>query len=265
MSFTFTSYNVLATGYIKPHFYPRTTPEVLNLEWRIPALVKHIVKLDSDVLCLQEVDEQTLAALRAALEPPGYESYDARKGGHKPDGCSTFFRSKIFKLKQATRLEYSDGNDLQSNSGHVALVMTLEHLGHTLGIANTHLKWDAPGTPLEQRFGYRQMTQWLLEHQNIAPKIDTWIVCGDFNIEPDNELIAMLQKAGFDYAHRGLDIFTCNSNDRAKMIDFIFHSRALQSIPILPPEIDDLTPLPSLEQPSDHLALSTQLEWLAPH
>ena len=264
MSFTLTSYNLLASDYIKPRFYPRTSPEILKPEWRIPALVQHIVKLESDVLCFQEVDQKTLTALRVTLEPMGYEGYDARKGGGKPDGCSTFFRFNKFKLKHLARLEYSDGNSLETHSGHVALTLVLEHSGRNLGIANTHLKWDTPGTPLAQRFGYQQITQWLLEHQEIAPEMDAWMVCGDFNVEPENQLISVLQKAGFEYTHRGLDIHTCNSNDRAKMIDFIFHNHALRSVPMLPPEIDNLTPLPSLEQPSDHLALSAQFEWIAP-
>ena len=260
MSFTLTSYNVLASGYIKPSFYPRTPPDALKPAWRIPALVKRVVNLGSDVLCLQEVDLDTLAALRAALEPLGYVGHDARKGLGKPDGCSTFFRADRFKLKHAQRLEYADGNGLEPDSGHVALVVALEFEGRTVGVANTHLKWDAPGTTLEQRRGYRQIGQWLNEREELAPDADAWVVCGDFNVTPENELITRLQAAGLEYAHVGLDAFTCNSNHRAKMIDYVF-SAGLRSAPITPPEIDDLTPLPSWDQPSDHLPLSARLEW----
>ncbi len=262
MSFTLTSYNVLASSYIKPSFYPRTPPDVLEPLWRIPALVRHVVDLESDVLCLQEVDVQTLAALRVALEPLGYAGHDARKGLGKPDGCTTFFRSSMFKLKHVQRLEYADGNGLEPDSGHVALVVALEFEGRTVAVANTHLKFDPPGTPLEQRRGYRQITQWLNERDRLVPDADAWIVCGDFNVTPENDVIIVLHDAGLEYAHRGLDVYTCNSNDRAKVIDYVFHDAALRSVPILPPGIDDLTPLPSLEQPSDHLALSARLEWV---
>ncbi len=260
MSFTLTSYNVLASSYIRPGFYPRTPPDALNPAWRIPALVKHIVDLGSDVLCLQEVDVNILAALRAALEPLGYVSYDARKGLGKPDGCSTFFRSSIFKPKSVQRLEYADGNGLELDSGHVALVVALEFEGRTVGVANTHLKWDAPGTPLRARVGFRQIVQWLNEREELVPDAEAWIVCGDFNVTPENELIASLRATGLEYAHVGLDAFTCNSNRRAKMIDYVF-SAGLRSAPISPPEIDDLTPLPSWDQPSDHLPLSARLGW----
>jgi mRNA deadenylase 3'-5' endonuclease subunit Ccr4 len=263
VSFTLTSYNVLASSYIKPSFYPRTPPDMLDPAWRIPALVKHVVDLGSDVLCLQEVDVQTLAALRAALEPLGFAGHDARKGLGKPDGCTTFFRIGMFKLKHVYRLEYADGNGLEPNSGHIALIVALEFEGRTVGIANTHLKFDPPSTPLSERRGDRQVTQWLNERDRLVPDVDAWILCGDFNVTPQNDVIAVLHGAGLEYAHRGLDVYTCNSNDRAKMIDYVFHDGALRSTPILPPSIDALTPLPSLEQPSDHLALSARLEWIS--
>lgn len=261
MSFLLTSYNVLASSYIRPHFYPRTMPEWLKPEWRIPALVRHVVSLDSDVLCLQEVDLGTLAALRVALTPLGYAGHDARKGGDKPDGCATFYRTGSFKLRHVERLEYADGNGLEPDSGHVALVVALEHEGCTVGVTNTHLKWDSPDTRLEHRRGYRQIRQWLAERARLVPDADAWIVCGDFNVTPENTLITVLHDAGFEYPHRGLMAPTCNSNDRAKMIDYVFHAGALHSTPILPPVIDNLTSLPSQDQPSDHLALCARLGW----
>jgi mRNA deadenylase 3'-5' endonuclease subunit Ccr4 len=260
VAFTLTSYNVLASSYIKPSFYPRTPPEVLESAWRIPALVRHIVDLESDVLCLQEVERDTFDALQSALGPLGYEGHDARKGLGKPDGCATFFRSSMFNLKRVKRLEYADGNGLEPDSGHIALVVALEHERRTVGVANTHLKWDPPNVPLEQRRGYRQVAQWLAERDRLAPDTDAWIVCGDFNVTPENDVINVLHDAGLEYAHRGLDAPTCNSNNRAKMIDYVFHDAGLRSVPILPPRIDDLTPLPSRDQPSDHLALSARLE-----
>ncbi len=262
MSFTLTSYNVLASSYIKPSFYPRTPPNSLESAWRIPALVKHAVDLGSDVLCLQEVDVQTLAALRVALEPLGFEGHDARKGLGKPDGCATFFRSSLFNVKRVERLEYADGNGLEPDSGHVALVVALEYEGRTVAVANTHLKFDPPSTLLSERRGYRQITQWLVERDRLVPDADAWILCGDFNVTPENDVITVLHDAGLEYAHHGLDAPTCNSNDCAKMIDYVFHDARLRSVPVLPPRIDDLTPLPSLEQPSDHLALSARLEWV---
>jgi mRNA deadenylase 3'-5' endonuclease subunit Ccr4 len=263
VAFTLTSYNVLASSYIKPGFYPRTPPNVLEPAWRIPALVRHVVALESDVLCLQEVEQDTFDALRIALEPLGYEGHDARKGLGKPDGCATFFRSSMFKLKHVKRLEYADGNGLEPDSGHVALVVALEFEGRTVAVANTHLKFDPPGAPLSERRGHRQITQWLNERDQLVPDADAWIVCGDFNVTPQNDVITVLHDAGLEYAHRGMDAPTCNSNDRAKMIDYVFHDSGLRSVPIQPPRIDDLTPLPSRDQPSDHLALSAQLEWVA--
>nr|MDJ0705182.1 hypothetical protein [Leptolyngbyaceae cyanobacterium MO_188.B28] len=52
---------------------------------------------------------------------------------------------------------------------------------------------------------------------------------------------------------------TCNPNWRAKRIDYIFHSTNIASKPAKLMEIDDITPLPSEVEPSDHLAIMALL------
>jgi mRNA deadenylase 3'-5' endonuclease subunit Ccr4 len=50
------TYNVLATAYIEPTRYPLTPPEWLDATTRLPALTAHLIRLDADILCLQEVE-----------------------------------------------------------------------------------------------------------------------------------------------------------------------------------------------------------------
>lgn len=249
MRFRATSYNVLASGYIKPAFYPRVEPALLDPAWRIPALVRHVIALDADLIGLQEVDAATYAALEAGLSPLGFASHYARKAGRKPDGCATFYRRERFGLHGVERLVYADG------SGHIALLVELEQGGRRLGLANTHLKWSPPGADHDRL----QMRELLAA---LATRDGQWIVCGDFNAKPGSEALGLLRRAGYRPTHADPAAFTCNPNGEAKTVDYLCHTVGLGAAPLPLPPIDDRTPLPSHDQPSDHLAVVATFEWL---
>jgi mRNA deadenylase 3'-5' endonuclease subunit Ccr4 len=59
MDFTVATYNVLATAYIKPAWYPQSPKELLDPRHRIPALVEHLVQLRAESLVLPAVDDHT--------------------------------------------------------------------------------------------------------------------------------------------------------------------------------------------------------------
>jgi hypothetical protein len=74
--------------------------------------------------------------------------------------------------------------------------------------------------------------------------------------------VRLLEHAGFVDAYRARpDLNTCNPNRRAKRIDYLFHTPSLRSRPRDLPAITDRTPLPSEQQPSDHLAVGASFEW----
>jgi endonuclease/exonuclease/phosphatase family metal-dependent hydrolase len=92
---------------------------------------------------------------------------------------------------------------------------------------------------------------------------DGQIVCGDFNVTTESYAVAALLGAGFNYSHCGVPgISTGNSNGEAKLIDYLFFRGSLKSHAVAPPVIDGSTPLPSGEQPSDHLPLVARFNWL---
>jgi|GEM_PF-565760 len=262
MSFSLATYNILAQAYITPERYPRTPATVLASTWRRPALVRHVVALNTDVICLQEVEDETFTAVQQVLEPRGYIGHFARKGGGKPDGCATFIRQNALTLCRVHRFMYTDGSGTEHDSGHLALVMLLAYRGRALGVVNTHLQWDPPDRPRDQQRGYRQINQLLQERDRIDPTCEAWIICGDLNVTSESHVVAGLRVAGFDYAHRTSGVmYTCNANARARMIDYIFHTETLRAQPVAVPVIDDQTPLPSFEQPSDHLAIMAHFIW----
>jgi mRNA deadenylase 3'-5' endonuclease subunit Ccr4 len=262
MSFTIATYNVLASAYIQRAHYPRTPAMVLNPVWRIPALVQYIRRLKADILCLQEVEAETFVALRTSLGVMRYDAQYARKYARRPEGCAIFYKRNAFELLSARVIAYADGAGIAPDTGHIALCTLFRSGGGILGVINTHLTWDPPSTPQNAQVGQRQTQQLLTEYVNSASDARGWIIAGDFNVTPDSEIIAMVERAGLRYAHSGLTgVFTCNVNSDARMIDYIFRSSELVAEPQLPVAIDDKTILPSAEQPSDHVPVMAKFDW----
>ena len=86
MAFRAATYNVLASAYINPQWYKGVAAELLRPERRLPALVHHVEGLDADLVCLQEVEDETFAGLQRHLKGLGYQGLYEKKGRGKPDG-----------------------------------------------------------------------------------------------------------------------------------------------------------------------------------
>jgi mRNA deadenylase 3'-5' endonuclease subunit Ccr4 len=263
VSFSVASYNVLASAYIQPALYRRTPSIVLHRSWRIPALLQHITRLQADIICLQEVEDELFAALRSRMGASGYGAQYRRKSSGQPDGCAVFFRQDVFDLIDVRVIAYKDERNETADSGNIALVILFESVFGRIGIINTHLTWDRPGTALELQRGLRQVRQLLVEQSSIADAARGWIIAGDFNAVPGSESISLMQNAGFHYAHCGIaGVNTCNVNGTAKMIDYLFCSSSLRAEPLPVSPVDDRTVLPSAEQPSDHVSIAARFSWL---
>lgn len=249
MPFTFVTWNVLASSYVRASYYPRSDARHLDPKWRALAVVARARTLDCDLMCFQEVESAMFDALRMALVEMEYVGLHAQKQ-NKPDGCAVFFRVGRFQLVESRRIIFRDG------SGHVAQLVTFDHEGKRLAIVNTHLKWDPSDTPAALKFGFRQASEIVVALQSERARHAAQIVCGDLNVTPESDVVAELRAADFRAAHeRG---FSCNSNGVAKLIDYVFYRGELRADPIEPRVIDDETPLPSEEEPSDHLPLAVR-------
>jgi mRNA deadenylase 3'-5' endonuclease subunit Ccr4 len=263
MSFAVATYNVLATTYIKPEWYPGVADHLLRAETRVPALVRHIEALDADILCLQEVEPDVFAARNARLGPLGHAGYYEQKGRNRPDGCATFVRTAAFGVRHTRRLEYRDRETgAEAHSGHVALLLVLERDGQALGVVNTHVRWMAPNTPRDEQVGFRQVAELIAVCRDFDPPCRDWVVCGDFDYPPDAEAVGAMRDAGYSFAHADRPhIRAAVANGRAKLIDYLFHTAGLRARPLDPPVVTDDTKLPSPDQPSDHLALVAEFDW----
>jgi len=264
MPFTVATHNILATAYVKPDWYEGVPEQLLRPESRLLAVVNHVEALHADILCLQEVEPTVFSALNNRLGPLGYTGYFEQKGQGRPDGCATFIRSNLFAVRQLQRLEYCDReNSPERNSGYVALLLALESDGHMLGVANTHIRWNKPGTPRDEHVGYRQVTDLVETCRTFEPRCSDWVICGDFNAAPDTEVVGAMRNAGYVFAHADRpNVRSAVANGRAKLIDYVFHTAGLRAKPLDPPVIADDTKLPSQDQPSDHLALVAEFAWI---
>jgi mRNA deadenylase 3'-5' endonuclease subunit Ccr4 len=258
MSFVVCSYNTLANAYIEPRFYPYVEREHLDPAWRMGRLADAIARKSAQILCLQEIEEDGFNALNNRLGKAGYSGAYLKKRGTRLDGCATFFDRSLFSLGEVRELTYEDGAADKPASGNIALLVQLRHGARTLGVANTHLKWEAPTIPPDQRIGLRQAHQLINE---LTP-CDAWLACGDFNQTAATVTLDAFWTAGFSdaYASRPND-FTCNSNEITKRIDYLLFRGPLSAEPHALPTIASTTPLPSIEQPSDHLAISATFAW----
>src|SRR5436190_517476 len=134
-AFTLATYNVLADAYILPERYTEIPPADLEPALRHCRLLDRLVRLDADILCLQEVEAAVFESIARHL--PDHQGQLARKRARQPDGCATFVRRGLPVVETAI-YSYGDG------TGHVAQITSLELDGGAarLGVANTHLRWD---------------------------------------------------------------------------------------------------------------------------
>jgi mRNA deadenylase 3'-5' endonuclease subunit Ccr4 len=259
-SFRLATYNVLADAYVKPQWYSHVDPEVLRWEKRKFALVEKIERLDADIICLQEVEADAYALFELSFTAKGYAGLYAKKGAGRPDGCAMFFRQRGLRFAGSETIYYHDGVVGNPESGHLALISSFESEWGIIRVATTHLRWDSADKPPERHIGYRQIRELLNDHFKPDLMAYAWIVCGDFNVESGSPVVKELVSGDFADAYQNHAQPTCNPNRRAKRIDYIFHTAGLRATPARLTEIDDLTPLPSMDEPSDHLPLMATFE-----
>lgn len=239
------TWNVLADAYLRPEWYREVPAALLQPDARLARICARASALDADLLCLQEVDARAAAALSASLGALGYRGRWRQKANGRPDGCAIFWRGR--EARDEAELVYPD------DSGHVALSIGFDDLR----VITTHLKWDPPTSPVEQRWGMRQVESLLGWLEGESRPV---IICGDFNVRADDALMKRLANAGLRDVFGGADRpHTCVANGRSQKIDHVVSS--LGTARPASPHVDlfGRTVLPDVDEPSDHSPLL--VEW----
>lgn len=79
-------------------------------------------------------------------------------------------------------------------------------------------------------------------------------------MDPDHPALDHLRRLGLlDCYGEYAAAYTSNPNQRAKRIDFVFTGPDVKAAALPIRAISDTTPLPSREQPSDHIAIGIDI------
>ncbi len=252
-----TSYNTLCPTYANSDWYSHIDPTLVDWKTRQPVLIDHILSLDSDVLALQEVEPALFRTLKQKLGERGYMGFYTQKIGH-PDGPALFFKKGSFLLEGEEDFFFTVSGQT-AGSWRPAQIISLKYKGEPIGIIHSHFAWDAHG-----ELCYQQLQELMEQVVANKPEIKRWVILGDFNVEPDSQVVHYLKGQGFSYAAEGAEQITCSvSADGtwyAEKVDYIFYrTEKLKAEAERIEEIARFAPLPSPTQPSDHIAITARI------
>ncbi|OLL24883.1 Glucose-repressible alcohol dehydrogenase transcriptional effector [Neolecta irregularis DAH-3] len=165
--FSVLCYNILCERYATAAMYGYTPKWALAWEYRQENILRELKEYDTDVICLQEVDEGSYGKLfLPALKDLGYVGVYYQKGRAKlqdavarkaVDGCATFYKTTRFTLLDKALLDFTElamaNEDLKKNEDffnrmmprdNVAVLLLLENqqTGARLIAGNAHVHWD---------------------------------------------------------------------------------------------------------------------------
>ncbi|EAN33735.1 Endonuclease/Exonuclease/phosphatase family protein [Theileria parva strain Muguga] len=137
LSFRVMSFNALAQSLVDDK-YVQNDKRTMSWDHRREEILREISQSNSDILCLQEIDERDyLEFFKPKTEALGYNSVYKRKLQNKLDGILTLFRSQRYKLLLKNELEFSSQRP-DFNKPQVAIVLALVDLHSTTSVgANT--------------------------------------------------------------------------------------------------------------------------------
>lgn len=203
------SYNILSQELLQdnPYLYRHCPPDVLPWDRRLPNLLAEIERLDADVLCLQEVQEDHYEAqIRPALQALGYQCEYKKRTGSKPDGCAVVFKASRLSLLSSNPVEYFRRGDALLDRDNVGLVLLLRPNGAGpsdpsafICVANTHLLYN----PRRGDIKLAQLAILLAEISRLSRLPDgstnPVLLCGDFNSTPWSPLYGFLTTGVLEY------------------------------------------------------------------
>lgn len=235
-TFTVMSYNTLCQHYATTRMHKYTPLWALDWEYRKPLLYQEIVNLNTDIICMQEVETRTFHEYWVPkLAGLGYKGlfYNktrsktmSQEDALKVDGCAVFFKVSKFDYLQRVNFEFNSacmGSDKYKktkdlfnrfmNKDNVALVVYLQHkeTGEKICVINTHLHWD----PMFNDVKTLQVGVILEELKHILKKFNSSstlddiknssiIFCGDFNSTIDSAVYQLFSTGSVKH-HKDID------------------------------------------------------------
>ncbi|GBN78912.1 Protein angel 2 [Araneus ventricosus] len=203
--FTIMTYNILSQNAVENHryLYRNCNPTHLQEDYRISRIMPEILKSRSDIICLQEVEQNLFdSRIKQVFDSNGFASIFKKRTGSRSDGCAILWRRKKFDLVQQKAIDFrSKANQLldRDNIGLIAVLKPnhpkFAHM--SLHVATTHLLFNPRRGDIklcQLRWFFAELERLSLKEVNGETRhYHPIIVCGDFNIEPNSPLYQFIE------------------------------------------------------------------------
>lgn len=185
-TFKVVSYNILAQDLLLEHLYLYMGIQQEWLTWRRRQqnLQRELLKLDPDILCLQEMQYDHLSLLIQGLRMGNGRKLEyvyKKKTGHRTDGCAIVYDSSKFQLLDQRAVELHDHQVALLNRENVALFAKFRFKLDSdpckeFVIATTHLLYN----PKRNDVRCAQVNRMLEELSSFSEDAPV-VLTGDFN------------------------------------------------------------------------------------
>lgn len=242
--FRIVTYNVLAEIYATQQQYPYCDFWALSWDYRFQNILREIMDVSPDVVCLQEIQADHYEGhIYAAMSEVGYEGVYKQKTRQsmglvgKVDGCALFWKRNKFHLVESYSIEFNElaqrqatqvmGLNPRSEDGvaflnrlskdNIAQLVVLELAQPTMGgrsnrepinqvcIANTHLYSNKDFPDVK----LWQSWQLLQELETFVMSRGTnlpLMICGDFNSTPDTAVYDLMARQSVHPGHPDVNV-----------------------------------------------------------
>lgn len=249
------TYNVLADAFVKPEFFPNTEAACLHRNRRYPLIIERVRAAKADLVCLQEVDRELWEGLSSSLQCDGYVGSWSPRHDTKPDGCALLWRERHFETRlHHLRFDELAGEKPARRAAIIAQIFVIDHEEvRPFSVFNAHFAWEADGTLDERHHGLFEAGQLLGWRGPDEPLI----IAGDFNAEPGHVLLQLMRRHDLRDSHAE-DELTKVEGGRAHKSDYLLGTHHIEARPVpMTTLLKNDTPLPSVDEPSDHLPVIT--------
>jgi mRNA deadenylase 3'-5' endonuclease subunit Ccr4 len=193
------SFNVLAQSLTSTTRFPYCNSQVLKWRHRRVSLIKEVLSLNADILCLQEVDNYH----EWWLEKMGLAGYDGvffkKTSELRRDGVAIFYKRDLFQLFQTKEVKFDDlssefENPARALTGHVALIVGLqpwEESSHASAVCITSTQLVSGSGFADVHWAQSRRLVKEVERFNADFQLPV-VICGSFNCNPGHEVYDML-------------------------------------------------------------------------
>ncbi|XP_017024716.1 protein angel [Drosophila kikkawai] len=196
-TFKLVSYNILAQDLLLEHLYLYQNIQQEFLTWRRRQqnLQRELIRLNPDILCLQEIQFDHLAPFIQGLGMGSGRRLAyvyKKKTGQRTDGCAIVYDSTKFQLLDQQAVELHDPDVALLNREMVALFAKFRFKNYPTPkefvVATTHLLYN----PKRSDVRCAQLARTLRELSTFATDDTPVVLTGDFNSEIFSSPIQLL-------------------------------------------------------------------------